>query len=71
MTEYRIELEDPKDYAARLRCGVALLEPIAFALEKNELSAADYSDAVSGAMEYLTLLHDELLGGLCTVHKEE
>lgn len=62
--EYIIQMEDPKYYSARLRRAVALLEPIAFSLEKNEVSARDYADALYGALDYLLLLCDELTGSL-------
>lgn len=64
MPEYSIQMAEPQNYCTRLRRGVALLEPIAFSLEKNEFSAADHAEALYGAMEYLRLLSDELDGSL-------
>lgn len=64
LPEHIVQMEDPKYYSVRLRRAVALLEPIAFSLEKNEISARDYADALYGALDYLLLLCDELTGSL-------
>lgn len=51
---------DLDDYQYRLRCGIALLDPIAFALEKGGMDGCAYADAVTAACRYLTELSDEL-----------
>lgn len=71
MAEQKIKMEDPSGYISRLECGVALLRPIAFSLEKDELAAADYADALYGALEYLGLLVNELAGSLCIIRRED
>lgn len=71
MPEYKIKMEDPDEYILRLEHGIALLQPIAFSLEKSEQMASDYAAALYGALEYLELLAGELSGSLCQVSRQE
>lgn len=60
------KLTDLDDYQYRLRCGIALLDPIAFALEKGGLDGGAYADALVAAYNYLTALSDELYDAIFT-----
>lgn len=60
------KLTDLDDYQYRLRCGIALLDPISFALEKGGLDGGAYADAVVAAYNYLTVLSDELYDAIFT-----